>query len=422
MNRLYIFFALLFPSFVFAQANTIPAQVHRVTSVASATSSHITVNAIAKGFAANDPFRPVQAKITPAKLLKFARAGGGAVFRFNPWWLAATAALGYVLTEDGQPAQEQITYRGRCTTYNKPNVWTNITVEQCGANLAALKSSQYDTYTYTHYTVENSSVLNVWGKDSYGSAPIVIGQLSQYSQSSGGVTPVSDADFIESIIPYISQNAAPEMFGDDYSKLEWEPLEYNPYADDPLTAGQMEQYRQGLLQHTDPSADYYVTPQRYQEIADKVAEQDKSKTDAGQAEEMNEEANRPATNQDFVSAGEQFATTTAPAASSIADKKTEMDDFFGSVPDLVGGDIPGTPGGIAGVPLPTEWATGMNGSCIPLAIDISVGPFQKTTSWDAHCAPYDAVFRPVVEWFLMILTGLYLFRLWDDTVSKVAGM
>lgn len=450
MNRFYLFLALFFPAFVFAQAspNYVPAQVHRVTSVASASSSYITVNAIGKGFAANDPFRPVQAKVTPAKLLKFAKSNGGNLFRVNPWWLAASVALGYVFSEEHNSIVKETTQ-----LMDSPPGFRVFYPSFCSSSpsFSALEAcikadgSFYGWSVYdSEYKWKNGLMRRRYHykpNDTYHSYIREAGVQWDYSKDSNEVihTPVPDDEFIDKIVPYIAQNPSPDIFGDNPTEVEFEPLEYNPFADNPYGAGLMELYRQGLLQSSDPNADYYVTPEQYQDIADRVAAQDRAKSPEGQADAMTDAATRPltrpdlaeelATNRDLAeermtNAGKQFtdATNAAGAPASITDKKTELDDFLGGIPDLVGGDIPGTPGGIAGVPLPVGWATGMNGSCVPLAVDISIGPFSHTTAWDAHCAPYDAIFRPVIEWFLMILTGLYLFRLWDDTVAKVAGM
>jgi hypothetical protein len=447
MTRLIVFFISLLPLFVFAQAapNYVPAQVRAVTSVGTVTSSHITVNALAKGFAANDPFRPVVAKVTPANLLKFAKANGGKVFRTNPYWIAATIAMGFLVSDDGSIIKETsdtpdhyypgytfyVTLQGN--GYNK-----HVSARSAG-ELADKLPAEYAAYwgccniTFSHYSIyrtDPSPIINI--HFSGGT------KLIAYSSSCNGSTtgncsapeviekPVSDSDFIDSLLPHIISNPDVKIFGDDMNAIEWEPLEYNPFADNPYNAGLMDLYRQGLLQSSDPNGDYYVTPEKLQEIANAVARQDHAKSPEGQAEALNQEASSPLTaadvQQGYADATTEFSSSTAPVTGALTEKLAEHDKFLSDIPDLVGGNIPGTPSGIPGVPLPVDWATGMTGTCQPLAIDIGIGPFQKTTSWDAHCVPYDTIFRPVIEWFLMIMTALYLFRMWDDTVSKVAGM
>ncbi|WP_157772215.1 hypothetical protein [Zobellella denitrificans] len=460
MLRFFSFLiAFLIPFSVFSQANPyyVPAQVHSVTGIASVTTQQITTNAIGKGFAANDPFRPVQAKVTPAKLLQFAKANGGHVLKTNLWWIAATVALGYVIDEFGNVLSHSGTLSpsmsasGKCeasATSFLANYGTK-TLSQCFDILFSLvhPADCGGTCTYDSFKFYPQNDNTVFSYHLYWQAPSQIKmRFSNFSPPADYVyEPVSDSDFTDAILPYITANPSPDIFGDDPSQVDWEPLEYNPYAPNPYGAGLMDLYRQGLLQSSDPNGDYYVTPEQYEEVAQWVASQDRALSPDGIADALNDALKSPLTQHqlaeelaknrqqqqeqdvarrtaEFTDATSQFNEQTEPSKDALDQKKQDLDDFIADIPDLVGSDIPGTPGGISGVPFPSNWATGMNGACMPLVVSLSVRQFSTTTTWDGHCPIYDSVFRPVITWFLYLMTALYLFRLWDDTVTRATGV
>lgn len=451
MLRFFSFLiAFLIPFSVFSQANPyyVPAQVHSVTGISSVTAQQISTNAIGKGFAANDPFRPVQAKVTPAKLLQFAKANGGHVLKTNLWWIAATVALGYVIDEFGNVTAEGSPPEFYTDGYfwGTPNGFKAWSPHDVYYNSYSTQWKWYTNYgSYITYRTPNNTNMNVhrYSCAEYSAYQSVVDFCGIPYQPE--MQPVSDSDFTDAILPYIAANPSPDIFGDDPSQIEWEPLEYNPYAPNPYGAGLMDLYRQGLLQSSDPNGDYYVTPDQYEEVAQWVAAQDRALSPDGIADALNDALKNPLTQPqlaeelaknrqqqqeqdvarrtaEYTDATSQFNEQTEPSKDALDQKKQDLDDFIADIPDLVGSDIPGTPGGISGVPFPSNWATGMNGACMPLVVSLSVRQFSTTTTWDGHCPIYDSVFRPVITWFLYLMTALYLFRLWDDTVTRATGV
>jgi hypothetical protein len=210
----------------------------------------------------------------------------------------------------------------------------------------------------------------------------------------------------------VAGNPIPEL-------LENAVLEPVPNVDtDTLT--DLADYRAGVLQTTDPNAEHYVTPERYEELKKLAAQQDYAQTPEGELDALNEKMKQPITQSQYEESNLKTETANATSlATSLSNISAPLDqlkldnDFV--LDKITTPSEPPSGVGFFKWTLPT-------GSCSGFSVDMSVGngKLHTTKMVNEFCPFYETVAHPLLFWFLNIATFLYLFWLWDRSVSDMA--
>lgn len=291
------------------------AEVIKVNAFQSATSQAIKVTTTIRGFAANDPYQIKTIDIPKTTYMTRLKAGMGETGGFkglvkrNAWyaaWLATMAAAGWAIDElKDQVISKKINYSGQCGT-NSGNYF-NYTFDQCLAKVLAgdtLKSMQL---------VSGPSTLEIGKTTSYlvyscaASNPSICygGRTLAYTpQSTSGETsePVSDDALYDSLVAHMLSDpvaaaqafTVPDPYPYPYPEILPSQVPYIPgVAESDQEA--LDWYYKGLLQSTNPNAPYYVTPERYQQIAALANQLQHASNPDAQTDALNENMKNPLT-------------------------------------------------------------------------------------------------------------------------------
>lgn len=435
---LIVFFSGLFTA-LSAQA-FLPVLVWAVARQAAVyTAESVAIGVIAKGFASNDPYVRTTATISRARL-----AQNMAASLRGPRWaglaalMAAFAALGWDYDEDIGlhtvksdwpqtsycPSTNSLTSVDACVIssfgkYSDQGGFTEPKSVSCSNwidNSACISNTPITVVYYCYYGVLANSCSNSVG------TPIYFNQKNTVVR-----IPVPAAEIEAKGLPQLA--ASPNTLGDMFAGanpdmlnklLDGATVPYNATNPTPEMAQLKADYRNGLLQSVDPNAPHYVTPEQMKQVQDLVAAENAANTDDGTVEALNEKMKQPITQVQYEESN--LKTETAQAGSleaslgaafePIAQLKQDNDfilDKMTSPPDPPSGV------GFFKWTLPT-------GSCSGFAVDMSVGngKLHTTKQVNEFCPFYESVAHPLLFWFLNIATFLYLFWLWDRSVSDMA--
>lgn len=449
MRRFLIgLFAFCFSASVFAIA---PALIWIGETIATVTAESIAVNVVTKGFAANDPYVPSRAVIPVSNLSRTFRAKGG--FSINPYWAAFAVAAGIYFESGEFKKNEEV--GGYLWSVNATGaVQPNIIIGEPDVNsmLAILPTSRITQVVEIVPPTNIPTPFNCNFSSEYPSIPCTSGYVIKVKrlttlQSSGkdvetdaqyilfrsvepvplGIQPVplTDPQIDSMAAAYLASNNRPvEAFSD----VSGQPIP-DLFADaavtplsavDAATANDLQAYRQGLLQTSDPSAEHYVTPERYDYIKNLAAQQDYQNSDEGKAEALNEKMKQPITQAQYeesnlkteTAQASALSTSLAPAFDPFNQLQLDHDFILEKV------NSPSEPPDSLSF---FQWSL-PTGSCSGFTVDMSVGQGKLYASKNVseHCPFYNEVAHPLLFWFLNILTFLYVWWIWDRSVSDMA--
>lgn len=406
------------------------------------TAEEATVGVIARGLQANSPFVRTTATLSRTRLA----ANIAANLRGSRWsgflaLMAAFAGLGwdYDDTIGLYTIQKQPIEGGYCPM-------AGIITSQSGCLSAAYpgKLPEGGGWTTQPVTIACSNwpdnsvcasgnvlkqikycLLGVVGpKNCYNNQAI---PFNYYRDAENLKVPVPAAEINSKGLPAIasSPNTLGDMFAGANSDmlnklLDGSTIPYNPTTPSPEMAQLKSDYRNGLLQSLDPNAPHYVTPELMKQIQDLVAAEDALNTDEGLVDSLNSQMKQPLTQAQYEESN--LKTETAQAGSleaslgaafePIAQLKQDNDFILDKM-----ASPPEPPSGVGFF----KW-TLPTGSCSGFSVDMSVGNGKLHTSKmvNEFCPFYESVAHPLLFWFLNIATFLYLFWLWDRSVSDMA--
>lgn len=285
------------------------AEVIKANAVISANSTAIKVSTTIKGFAANDPYFVKNIDVPKASFMSHVKGNISSLAKRNAWyaaWFATMAAAGWAIDElKGQVINNKIVYTGQCGTNS--GTFYNLSFDQCLAKVLdgdTLKNVSLQSGPSTHQ-VGKTSVYLV-----YSCAPsrpdICYGgrSLSYTPQVKQGEVsePVPDDALYDSLVSHMLQDPqaaaqafmVPDAWPYPYPQIFPDEVPYIPgVADSDQEA--LDWYYKGLLQSTNPNAPYYVSPERYQQIATLANQLQQGTTPEGQANEQNNNLKNPLT-------------------------------------------------------------------------------------------------------------------------------
>lgn len=119
------------------------------------------------------------------------------------------------------------------------------------------------------------------------------------------------------------------------------------------------------------------------------------------------------TQKQYETSNERWATGAMSELGSIDNAKADEDTAFDQFSDFVSAPVADPKFFTLAdyVSLPTS------GSCMGFTIDAPLSAQSMSIHVNQHCPPYDAWGRPLVEWFLGILTIIQLFRIFQRTLE-----
>ncbi|MGL6309874.1 hypothetical protein ACSZMD_08720 [Aeromonas veronii] len=463
MRPLIVFLFTLLPFFATGMPSIAQfikqAEVIKVTAVNSVTSTAINVTTMIRGFAANDPYAIKTLEVPKATYMTRLKAGMGetgglkGLVKRNAWyaaWFATMAAAGWAIDEltNQMVKPSKVTrYIGKSGNFNSPTyLGGNFSLEDavaavvkqcfdsgyinCASNgvldyKPAPERSKF-TITYSHPSTPNKQ-----------SSRLIDYYPTQINEDVVGVEPVPDDALYDSLASYMIQDPkaasqafmVPDAWPYPYPNVFPETVPYIPGVSE-SDQDALDLYYKGLLQSTNPNAPNYVTPERYQQIADLATKLQQGQTPEGQAGALNDDLKKPLTQKQLeetlkkqqeeqakadADAAAKAQQALAPADTAL-DKLSEEKKWF---EDTITGSANQSPPS-QGLSLP-KWVWPV-GSCKPFPITFSISKLSaKANDGGAFCDNYNNVFHPLIYWFLYMLLALYIFVLWNKTMVQVLG-
>lgn len=310
------------------------------------TAEAVTVGVIAKGFAANDPYVRTTATLPRATFASRLNALRGS-WAGRAAFVAAVAALGWAFDDElGFYTSSQAQHTGYCAPPNK----SLTDYDSCFIKNFGSLRKYYVTDLITNASTGVMSVkLCYYGVTASNGCTSGTGAIFYVTSIGEQIkTPVSDSVFNESAMPLIL--ASPNTLGDMLSGLSESQLAdlfdgatipYNATNATPEIAQLKDWYRNGLLQTTNPDADYYVTPEQYEEIKNLVAAEDALNTDDGLVDDLNSSLKQPLTQAQYEESNKKYSDAVDSVTNSVSSENdfSDIDDTFNKLDDFIT-DIP----------------------------------------------------------------------------------
>lgn len=323
-----------------------------------ATASSVSIGVLARGFAANDPYVKTVATIPRATL-----ASNMSRYLKGPRWLglAALAALiMYPYDEDIGFYEEKTDWpqTGYCQAYG------DMSLVECGkvtykANWACMEYHGCVIDPVSEYEVESLGVRYLPNQCVGVSAPchayairnsgIFGSYFYTHDESKAQKIPLSEQQY-NSALDRIA--ASPKPLGELFAGadpvmlnklLDGATIPYEATKPTPQLSELMNQYRQGLLQSSDPNKPYYVDPDLMAKIQALVAKEDALNTDDGKLDALNKSIEQPITQAQYEASNQKYADAVNSVTDSVSSKNdfSDIDDHFKKLDDFVT-DIPNT--------------------------------------------------------------------------------
>jgi hypothetical protein len=277
------------------------AEVIKANAVISANATAIKVSTTIKGFAANDPYFIKNIDVPKTSFMTHVKGNISSLTKRNAWyaaWFATMAAAGWAIDElKNQVTKPSVILQGLCAINGQ-----TMTGDDCIQ--AVFSSPSYKPYS--------PKLVGSWIQWSFnecrhkftynGSAQDYVVLKNVNTPPSQGSGPVSDDALYESLISTMLQDPqaaaqafmVPDAWPYPYPQIFPEQVPYIPgVADSDQDA--LDWYYKGLLQSTNPNAPYYVSPERYQQIATLANQLQQGTTPEGQANEQNNNLKNPLT-------------------------------------------------------------------------------------------------------------------------------
>lgn len=403
------------------------AEVIKANAVVSANSTMIKVSTTIKGFAANDPYMIKNVDVPKANFLSHAKNNMSSLAKRNAWyagWFATMAAAGWAIDElTGQMTNPTFKITGACS-FSGGNPFAHGTPQYCATQaspsaplnlrLVSGKPAQGADLLYTFEYVNPSN--NVTYSRSF---------YLRVQTATSTVEPVPDDALYDSLISHMLQDPkaaaqafmVPDAWPYPYPNIFPDTIPYIPGVSE-ADQEALDLYYKGLLQSTNPNAPYYVTPERYQQIAQLAQQLQQGQTPEGQTDAMNDQLKKPLTQKELEESlkkereAEEKAIKESLGEKPAFDKLTDpLDKFVENVnktPQDQINPLPQNNFGIAG-----------SGTCYriekPILIMGATVNMSTRSFCDAYYYPY---FLPILTWFFYIATGLYIWFSLRDAYSR----
>jgi len=339
---LFVFAASIQPAQAF-----VPVVISAVARTAAyATAETVAIDLIARGFAATDPY--VRTTATMPRKTFAARL---AALRGSRWAGAGKLALAIgvglgldVLFDPEAGFYQNIPYDMNASGYCDFGWGSNTTLQIClnswkgygAVSVSKFEQSGSNTVFYFLHTDGGERVhFTIYGANPEPK------QIPLTEEQIDTVLPELFANPSFTMGDYLEGLSEPEL-----AKLfDGAEIPYNPTSPTPQLDQWKKDYRQGLLQTTDPAADHYVTPEQLQQVKDLVAAEDFAKTDDGAIAALNEKIKQPLTQAQYEETNKKYsegidAVTAALGASGESDY-SDMDDHFSELDGIIT-DLPNT--------------------------------------------------------------------------------
>lgn len=404
-----------------------------------ATASSVSIGVLARGFAANDPYVKTVATIPRSRLA----SNMSRYLRGAPWVGLAVlaAAIAYPYDENigfYKEVKDWPQY-GFCQTSSAAKsldacgmAWFTKNYSNCIASGWAWPCVQPATpYEVVPRGLQTSMCAPSDGVPApcYLYQIYVMGSPTNYmskSDSTSQKQPLSVAEY-DTAINRIA--ASPKTMGDMFAGadpamlnnlLDGATIPYEATKPSPQLAELMKQYRQGLLQSSDPNKPYYVDPDMMAKIQNLVAKEDALNTDDGKLDALNKSIEQPITQAQYEASNLKSVTEQAGAfATAIGTATTPLDKVQQERQDIIDNiSNPAAPPSSLDFfnwSIPTGHCTGFN-----VEMSVDGGRLHQTKLVDSHCPFYNDIGHPAIFWFLNIVTFLFVWRLWDQSISDMA--
>lgn len=440
-NRwLFLSFAFVFSfSYAASSSYTVQGNVYRVVEYVSSDANEIKLSTVVKGTAANEPYAARVVAIRQSRFASWFKPNLGTLVKGNLWWMGFVAVIesaGWAIDElKGQVVQPM-------AGWERGYYWATRGFFQYSWAVGVTKfeaCEKYGKYYSYQGVLKIEGDACVWrlnGAQTKAEFP-QRGSCAQYnyphalalSSCSGAAVPsvpVSDADLQTAINAQLAADPAhaataftDPATGKGYADL-FDPVPYIPglsAADEAL----VNCYISGQLQLVNSQAACFVATQaEYDRVKQQSEALAAGKTPEGAADSLNSEMKQPITQAQYedsnlkaeTAQATSLATSLAPAFDPFNQLKIDSDFVLDKVTN------PSEPPSSLSFftwSLPT-------GSCAGFNVDFSVGNGKLHTSKRVNefCDFYSTVAHPLLFWFLNILTFLYVWWVWDRSVSDMA--
>lgn len=420
------------------------AEVIKANAVVSANSTMIKVSTTIKGFAANDPYMIKNVDVPKTSFMGHVKGNLSSLTKRNLWyagWFATVGAAGWAIDE----LHNQMVRVPPYTSKNNIYCWgspgypdfgcsfnpKDAAVQLCPPNgpyacSAPISVSPHPTrpFSYLYYFNTNQGVLS-----------FLVNPTACTSTTSGAYLKFCSAELPSESVPddAIYESLITEMLKDPKAAAQafmvpdpW-PYPYPhifpdtvPYIPGVSESDQeaLDWYYKGLLQSTNPNAPYYVTPERYQQIAALAQQLQQGQTPEAESDALNDALKKPLTQKELEESlkkqreAEEKANKEALGEKPSFDTLTKpLDDFIENVkktPEDVINHLPQNNFGIAG-----------SGTCYLIDKPISIMGVTYSMSTRSFCdAYYYPYFLPILTWFFFVATGLYIWFSLRDAYSR----
>lgn len=400
------------------------AEVIKANAVASANSVAITVTTTIKGFAANDPYQIKNVDVPKTSFMSHVKGNIKDLTKRNAWyaaWFATMAAAGWAIDElTGQVKHTVRTDVGKCVHVGGFYSWNNNTPSQCAQNAGKLIVTS-GTFIPSFEKIDSSKYLTYYqiGSSKSQSGTLFVNSFVESSQ------PVPDDSLYDSLISEMLKDPAkaaqafmvPDPWPYPYPHIFPDTVPYIPGVSESDQEA-LDWYYKGLLQSTNPNAPYYVTPERYQQIAALAQQLQQGQTPEAETDALNDALKKPLTQKELEESlkkqreAEEKANKEALGEKPSFDTLTKpLDDFIENVkktPEDAINHLPQNNFGIAG-----------SGTCYLIDKPISIMGVTYSMSTRSFCdAYYYPYFLPILTWFFFVATGLYIWFSLRDAYSR----
>lgn len=380
----------------------------------------LVVGVIAKGFAANDPYVSTDVRITKAQLSKnLAQKGKG-------FWTAlamGAVAIGgdYLIDKVNDellkrtPSAPQVA-ASQCILYAS-SIYPDCVGQKMPAEKITKKDSPDGCYISNKYYSVCEEISLDYGHYEW-SQPGYLGWIRYVAygpKEPDQFFPATPDDIRRDILPLLS--TAPnfnELFAkaDLNQLLDGGEMTYRPAAKNASFAELMDAYNRGLLQTTDSSAPFFVTPDLFNEVKQAAESEKALNTDEGQLDALNSKMKQPITQAQYEESNAKADLATQQALVPVSGLDTLMAPF-----EQYQSDVTQTPNqSINSLPMFGFPRFG-GGSCSVISLNFSImgESFESDTS--ALCGFYYEYLLPAFTALFYILTG---FVIWLDVREAIS--
>lgn len=423
------------------------AEVIKVNAVTSATSAAVKVSTTIKGFAANDPYFVKTMEVPKANVMANLRAssngGMSGLVKRNAWyaaWFATMAAAGWAIDElhnqvVSKPKDFAVGVYYYLGSYGEFKNWASSTpAEACKGYFAGNTTWAFDSVKTPFTGAYGVCVAKLVSNPNSKSDMIRIYQTSCASNPSSVLPscnniiptePVPDDAIYDSLVSKMLED--PKAASQAFMVPDTYPYPYPnifpaqvPYIPGVSEADQeaLDLYYRGLLQSTNPNAPYYVSPERYQQIASLASQLQQGQSPDSEASAMNDQLKKPLTQKELEESlkkereQQDKATKDAlgnqPALDKLIDPFNNFSEGVKNTPNEVINELPSNNFSFSGA-----------GKCYTFDKTYTIMGASWTLSTRQFCdAYYYPYFLPIMTWFFYIATGLYIWFSLRDAYAR----